>query len=113
MKIHRLKQFANQLKINQTNAENRLWFYLKNRQIEGYKFKRQVILEGYIVDFVCLEKKLIIELDGSQHIPQWHDDNERTYKLNKEGFSVIRFWNDEILKYTEAVLEKIRMVLVK
>ena len=65
-----LKRFQKQLRTSQTDAESILWYHLKNRRLEGYKFRRQHILHGYIVDFVCLENKVVVELDGGQHAEQ-------------------------------------------
>ena len=86
-----LKRFQKALRTNQTEAENRLWYHLRNRRFQGWKFRRQHILEGYIVDFVCLERRLVIELDGGQHADQKAYDNQRTLALEKVGFKVIRF----------------------
>jgi len=82
-----------------------LWQHLRARQIGGCKFRRQVVLGQYIADFVCIEKKLIVEADGGQHDEQI--DGERTAYLRGLGYKVIRFWNHEILTEPEAVLEKI------
>ncbi len=102
-----LKQRARELRNNPTDAERHLWQHLRKRQINGYKFRRQEVLGTYIVDFVCFDPKLVIELDGGQHAEQGAYDNKRTEYLNKLGYRVMRFWNDEILKETEAALEKI------
>jgi len=102
-----LKRFQKKLRTNQTNAEGRLWHYLRSRRFEGWKFRRQHILQEYIVDFVCLERKLVIELDGSQHVEQESYDHHRTQVLEKNGFTVIRFWNNDVLTNLEGVLETI------
>ena len=83
-----LKNLQKALRKKQTNAEHRLWYYLRNRTLDGLKFRRQHVLKGYIVDFICLEKKLVIELDGSHHIHQSADDEARTQKLQEDGFHV-------------------------
>lgn len=89
-----------------TDAELKLWNHLRGRQIGGEKFRRQQPLGRYVVDFVCLEKKLIVEVDGGQHAaPEY--DRERTLWLESEGFRVIRFWNNEVLKDQEGVLDAI------
>ena len=75
--------------------------------MHGQKFRRQYPLCGYVVDFVCLAARLVIEADGGQHVVQAAYDNERTRKLEEAGFRVLRFWNDEILRHTEIVLETI------
>ncbi|MFL6580817.1 MAG: endonuclease domain-containing protein [Burkholderiales bacterium] len=81
------------LRKNQTDAESRLWQRLRNRQLEDCKFRRQHGFQPYIVDFVCLEKKLIVEVDGGQHMANSKSDEQRTKFLESQGFKVIRFWN--------------------
>lgn len=98
---------ARELRKASTEVEKILWSRLKNRRLNNLKFKRQFVIEYYIVDFICLEKKLIIELDGSQHLDNEQYDAERTAFLNEKGYNVIRFWNNVILKNLELVLEKI------
>ncbi len=87
-----------------------MWSDLRNRRLNGYKFSRQIPLGPYIVDFVCREQSLIVELDGSQHAESTHDER-RTEWLNQQGYSVLRFWNAEILQERRAVLETILAVL--
>ena len=89
-----------------------LWSHLRNRQISGFKFRRQFPIGPYIVDFVCLSNNLIIELNGGQHTETVENDEARTNFLNKKGFRVIRFWNNEVFEETEAVLQKIYDVLM-
>jgi len=100
-----LKRFKKFLRKSQTEAEGVLWYHLKNRNFQNYKFRRQHILCGYIVDFVCLEKRLIIELDGGQHVEKIEYDATRTLKLKADGFQVLRFWNNEIFNNMDSVLE--------
>jgi len=107
-----LKELARNLRKNSTDAEKKLWQYLRKRQIGGYKFRRQVVIEPYIVDFICFEKKLIIELDGSQHILQKSEDKLREDCLKKKGYSILRFWNDDVLLIIESVTENIYTNLV-
>lgn len=104
-----LTNFAKDLRKNQTEAEQKLWNLLKNRQLEDCKFRRQHQINDYIVDFVCLEKKLIIELDGGHHNEEKNlkEDEIRTKNLEKEGYKVLRFWNDEVLQNVEGVYEAI------
>jgi len=108
-----LKELARNLRINSTDAERKLWQFLRKRQIGGYKFRRQVVIEPYIVDFACFENKLIIELDGGQHLLQKDEDKHREDVLKKKGYSVLRFWNDDVLLRTENVTEHIYNVLEK
>lgn len=102
---------AKALRKNSTDAERLLWKYLKAKQFEEVKFKRQVPIGDYIVDFVSFEKFIVIELDGSQHAIEKEKDIVRDIWLNKEGFKVLRFWNNEVLDSIEGVLESIREAL--
>ncbi|SOD66997.1 Very-short-patch-repair endonuclease [Alysiella filiformis DSM 16848] len=90
-----------------TLAEQHLWYFLRKKQLNGIKFRRQQTIGSYIADFVSMEHKLIIELDGGQHAEQIVYDNARTEFLNSQGYRVVRFWNNEVLQNTEAVLEQI------
>ena len=103
-----LLQSAKTLRTNQTDAEIVLWYYLRAHRFFGLKFKRQKPIGSYIVDFVCLEQKLIIELDGGQHAEQVEADEKRTRFLESEGYKVLRFWNNQVLHEMEGVLEAIR-----
>ena len=85
----------------------KLWSALKNRQLGNFKFRRQAPIGKYIVDLVCLEKYLIVEVDGGQHIEASLADNDRTAWLQSHGYRVVRFWNDQVLKETDTVLEEI------
>ncbi|MVF24663.1 endonuclease domain-containing protein [Methylocaldum sp. BRCS4] len=107
-----MKQLARTLRKQQTNAEKLLWSWLRNRQLEGCKFRRQQPIGPYIADFLSLEPKLIIELDGGQHSEQQEQDNQRTRYLQALGYRVLRFWNHEVLGDLEAVLEAIRIAIV-
>lgn len=86
--------------------------HIRGKQLEGVKFRRQQSIGAYIVDFVCFEKKIVIELDGGQHAKQKAIDNIRDNWLFGEGFKVLRFWNNEVLQNFEAVLEVIRANLI-
>src|SRR3972149_4083951 len=101
------KTNARELRKNPTEAERKLWKYLRLRQLGGYKFRRQQPLGSYIVDFVCFEKKLIVELDGGQHSIQINYDAKRTEWLETHGFRVLRFWNNDVLEEIEIVKELI------
>lgn len=105
-----LRQHAKELRKNSTDTERHLWYYLRANRL-GFKFKRQVPIGKYIVDFVCLEKKIIIELDGSQHQLNKEYDQERTKWLNTQNFKVLRFWNHEVLLETQSVLQVIEHAL--
>jgi very-short-patch-repair endonuclease len=94
---------ARALRKNLTEAERALWKHLRLRQQGGYKFRRQQHLGQYIVDFVCLKKRLVIEVDGGQHTEQTKDDALRTAWLESQGFRVMRFWNNQVLQEMEAV----------
>jgi very-short-patch-repair endonuclease len=89
-----------------TDAERKLWQGLRGRQMDGFKFRRQLPLGPYIVDFVCLEARLVIEVDGGQHLGS-AEDKIREAWLASEGFRVLRFWNDEVLKTPKDVLERV------
>lgn len=103
-----LTEFARVLRKKSTDTENYLWRYLKNRQIEGVKFRRQQPIGKYIVDFVSFERKLITELDGGQHSFQKEKDKIRDRWLKNEGYEILRFWDNEVLNNIEGVLEVIR-----
>ena len=90
-----------------SDAEQVLWHLLRGRQISGLKFRRQHPFGDFILDFVCLENKLVIEVDGGQHGQQSGYDENRTQKLQAAGFRVLRFWNNEVLQEIESVKEKI------
>jgi very-short-patch-repair endonuclease len=98
---------ARQLRKEMTPAEKRLWAAIRGRLVDGLKFRRQHALGSYIVDFVCTEKRLIIELDGAVHDQQIDYDAARTQHLEQYGYRVLRFRNDEVLNDLGAVLEKI------
>lgn len=110
--MEKLRSFAKNLRRNQTDAERQLWLRLRNRQIEGFKFRRQHQVGPFIVDFVCVEQKLVVEVDGSQHMERIAEDDERTAFLQTAGFRLIRFWNDDVLRGTDAVLTVIRDALL-
>jgi len=90
-----------------------LWSRLRNRQLEGYKFRRQQVIDMYITDFLCLEPKLAIELDGGQHAERREQDDQRTRYLEGLGYRVLHFWNHDVLREPEALLEVIRDALLR
>ena len=98
---------ARELRNNATDAERHLWRHLKLRQLAGLRFRRQVPIAGYIADFVCPQTKLVIELDGGQHVEQQQYDEERTRALATLGYRVLRYWNDDVLLRTGGVLDDI------
>jgi 5-methyltetrahydrofolate--homocysteine methyltransferase len=104
-----LKDFALEHRSKPTEAEEVLWNLVKSKQLKGYKFRRQHIIDRYIADLVCLDKRLIIEIDGLIHqLPDNKaSDEARTIALNVKGFSVLRFTNEEVLNKTDEVLNKI------
>jgi len=95
------------LRKNQTDAERKLWRCLRARELGGFKFRRQYPIAPYIVDFICVEKRLIVEIDGGQHVTMTELDNTRTEFLNARGYRVLRFWNNEVLQQLDAVLARI------
>ncbi|WP_332311006.1 endonuclease domain-containing protein [Stenotrophomonas sp. SY1] len=107
-----MRRRARRLRNNPTDAEARLWQFLRRRQLAGYRFRRQVPLAGYIVDFVCLERSLVIELDGGQHLEHARYDQQRSQVLEASGYRVLRYWNDAVLKQTSDVLEDVLRVLM-
>ena len=107
-----LTPFAKQLRKRSTDAENLLWRHLQRRQIEGIKFRRQQPIGNDIVDFACLAKKIVIEIDGGQHSFHKESDKIRDAWLRSSGFTVLRFWNTELFDNLEGVLETIRNELL-
>jgi adenine-specific DNA-methyltransferase len=103
---------AQQLRRRATDAERLLWQHLRARRLGGFKFRRQMVIEPYVVDFACLEARLVIEADGGQHEEQLTRDQYRTAFLQARGYRVLRFWNHEILTQTQAVLEHIHHHLI-
>jgi very-short-patch-repair endonuclease len=98
-----LRARARELRSDPTPAENVLWQALRRHQLGGYKFRRQVAIDQFIVDFCCLGQKLIIELDGKIHLAQREQDRQRSEKLTTLGFRVLRFSNEQVLEDIEIV----------
>lgn len=96
-----------------TEAEKLLWGKLRGRRLEGFKFRRQFWIGGYIADFVCIEAKLVVEADGSQHGDAEDYDVRRDAYLKREGYRVIRFWNNDVMSNLEGVLESVRCALLE
>jgi len=102
---------ARQFRKEQTDAERVLWHKLRNRELGGYKFHRQVTIGPYIVDFFCKSARLVIEVDGGQHAEQDSYDKQRDQYLYEHGYEVVRFWNNEILGNLNGVLEALTQTL--
>ncbi|HEX9714865.1 MAG TPA: endonuclease domain-containing protein [Desulfurivibrionaceae bacterium] len=102
---------AKTLRTNQTEAEQRLWHHLRAHRFMDLKFKRQKPIGRYIVDFICVEQHLIIEIDGGQHAGQTEYDQRRDAWLRSQGYTVLRFWNHEVMQQLEGVLEQIRSTI--
>ena len=100
---------ARRLRRDQTDAERVFWFRVRDRRLNGLKFKRQVPIDNYIVDFLCADARLIVELDGGQHAVR--DETNRTAILEAMGYLVLRFWNNDVLKNIDGVLEEILNLL--
>jgi len=98
------------MRSQQTDAEHRLWQILRAHRFAGYKFRRQVPIDFYIADFVCFARRLIIELDGGQHAGSTSDKRRDTY-LKRQGFRVLRIWNNDLFENEEGVAELIRAAL--
>ena len=102
---------ARELRRQSTDAERLLWSRLRDRRLMGLKFKRQYPIGRCIVDFVCKERNLVIEIDGGHHQEQRESDQSRTEWLGSRGFEVVRYWNNQVLEDIDSVLESIRMTL--
>lgn len=102
-----LKTRSRILRKSQTDAERKLWSKLRRKQILDLKFYRQFSIGNYILDFYCPARKLAIELDGSQHMQQLEYDNNRLKYLQKQEITILRFWDNDVFKNIDGVLEKI------
>jgi very-short-patch-repair endonuclease len=102
---------ARRLRKNPTDAESWLWRHLRQKQLGGFRFRRQVPLGPYVVDFACLSENLLVEVDGGQHADRIEHDERRAAWLAENGYRVIRFWNNDVLANTEGVLETILRAL--
>lgn len=99
-------QQARRLRRTETEEERRLWSDLRDRRLNDYKFSRQIPLGAYVADFLCREQRLIVEIDGFHHAER-RTDKTRTDWLNRQGYSVLRFWNHEITQQRRTVLDTI------
>jgi len=102
---------ARRLRRDQTEAEKRLWFQLRDRRLGGWKFRRQCPVDRYIVDFLCADAHLIVELDGGQHAVRVEADARRTEILESLGYLVVRYWNNDVMQNIEGVIEDIAATL--
>jgi len=102
----RIRNFAKKMRCEPTDAEAAMWRLLRDRRLARFKFRRQVPLQNFILDFVCFEKRMIIEIDGSQHASS-ERDTARDAVLVAEGFRTVRYWNNDVLQQPSAVLEDI------
>jgi very-short-patch-repair endonuclease len=105
------KTQSRRLRRESTDAERQLWATLRSRQLERCKFRRQVVLGSFIVDFCCFDRRLIVELDGGQHAARTEQDNRRTAELQRRGFRVLRVWDTDVFKNREGILRKIQEAL--
>ncbi len=102
---------AQDMRRNSTDAEKLLWRHLRNRQVDGFKFRRQVWLDSFVADFYCAEAKLVVEADGGQH-DEGHDaDTRRSAILREKGFRIVRFWNNDVTENIEGAIEMVRSAL--
>ncbi len=99
---------ARALRTSPTDVENLLWRQLRRKQVAELKFRRQQPIDNYLVDFVCFEKRVVIEVDGRQHASERDKDAERDEYLIGNGFKVLRFWNNDVLQNMDGVLEVLR-----
>ena len=106
-------RFTRELRKNATDAERLLWSRLRRRQLSGFKFRRQHSVGPYICDFACVDARVVVELDGSQHVDQSGYDERRDSFLRSRGFRVLRFWNNDVLSQTDVVVETIYEALYR
>ena len=104
---------ARGLRSTMTDAEERLWMRLRRNQIAGRRFRRQVPIGPYVVDFACRKARVVLEVDGSQHAAASIEDDRRTAWLASRGYRVLRFWDNQVLTETDEVLESIRAALAR
>jgi very-short-patch-repair endonuclease len=108
----RIRDFAKEMRREPTDAETKMWRLLRDRRLTHFKFRRQVPFQNFILDFVCFEKRLIIEIDGSQHADS-ERDTAREAVLLAEGFRIARYWNNDVLQRYTSVLEDVLAKLVE
>ena len=108
-----MSSFAQTLRKNASAPERILWSRLRGRQLGGFKFRQQRPIGPYVCDFVCLSEKVIVELDGSQHVAEASYDSRRDSVLRSNGFRVLRFWNGDVTRHLDTVLETIHEALYR
>ena len=108
---YQLRHLARDMRNRPTDPERLLWYRLRMRRLDGYRFLRQKVIGNAIVDFVCPKAGLVIELDGGQHDERNDADEARTRRLNRSGYRVLRFWNHEVVDNIEGVVHTIRQAL--
>ena len=106
-----MKQRARELRRNQTEVERVFWNHVRGRRLSGFKFRRQHPIGPFVADFVCLEQRLIVELDGGQHAENVEEDRKRSRFLESRGYRILRFWNNEVFENMEGVLQTVLSVL--
>ena len=102
----RIRDFAKEMRREPTDAEAKMWRLLRDRRLAQFKFRRQVPFQNFILDFVCFEKRLVVEIDGSQHADS-ERDTARESVLLAEGFRIARYWNNDVLQQPMSVLEDV------
>ena len=110
VRTRELRDRARRMRANPTDAEQRLWGVLRDRRLPAVKFRRQHVIEPYIVDFACLERSLIIEADGSQHADSTTDQRRDAF-LGTQGFRILRFWNNDVMSNASGVFEILSVTL--
>ena len=98
----RTNPHAAMLRRDMTRAERAMWFALRDRRLDGFKFRRQASMKAFVVDFLCLEARLVVEIDGGQHTPEF--DAQRTATVEGAGFEIVRFWNNDVIGNLDGVL---------
>ncbi|UFZ02904.1 DUF559 domain-containing protein [Bradyrhizobium ontarionense] len=109
---NRIRNFAKAMRRAPTDAEAAMWHLLRDRRLSQFRFRRQMPFQSYILDFVCFERRLVIEIDGSQHADA-AGDRTRDEVLAREGFRVARYWNNDVLQRRTAILEDILVQLAE
>src|SRR5579863_8269125 len=113
MKASPIHDYARQLRRDQTDAEARLWYRVRERRLEGFRFRRQFPIGNFMVDFCCGEQWLVVEVDGGQHMEREAADRSRSQLIEARGYRVLRFWNSDVLSNLDGVLEQILAALTK